>query len=258
MAGSHDPSRSLNKQSPRPASPPPTPPNLPTGSSSSSSHLQPSAWYPTMNDPSSSSSSSSGPSGPAPRSPHRDGSSHRYLPATNLGLTFDDDDTDDARGGPKSPPPNTLSPYRPTVSRSVSATGPAQSKAPTSRLGFNAPKTPGDPDRDDSRFKADPYLSTSPPYNHRPLSSTSPAPGKAGGAGAKLMSAPEWVDSTATWLGLYFCFNLGLTLFNKIVLVSFPFPYVSQTLSSSRRPSLCPAGCRQSLAGPAHSCGEGG
>jgi hypothetical protein len=34
-------------------------------------------------------------------------------------------------------------------------------------------------------------------------------------------------DSTAYWLGLYFFFNLGLTLFNKLVLVSFPFPYVS-------------------------------
>ena len=35
-----------------------------------------------------------------------------------------------------------------------------------------------------------------------------------------------WRDSAAYWLGLYFCFNLGLTLFNKVVLVSFPFPYV--------------------------------
>jgi hypothetical protein len=35
-------------------------------------------------------------------------------------------------------------------------------------------------------------------------------------------------DSPAYWLILYFFFNLGLTLFNKIVLVSFPFPYVSQ------------------------------
>ncbi|WWC86512.1 uncharacterized protein L201_001389 [Kwoniella dendrophila CBS 6074] len=32
-------------------------------------------------------------------------------------------------------------------------------------------------------------------------------------------------DSVAFWLALYFCFNLGLTLFNKFVLVSFPFPY---------------------------------
>ncbi|WVQ97674.1 hypothetical protein IAU59_004788 [Kwoniella sp. CBS 9459] len=34
-----------------------------------------------------------------------------------------------------------------------------------------------------------------------------------------------FTDSVAYWLGLYFCFNLGLTLFNKFVLVSFPFPY---------------------------------
>ncbi|WRT64435.1 uncharacterized protein IL334_001367 [Kwoniella shivajii] len=32
-------------------------------------------------------------------------------------------------------------------------------------------------------------------------------------------------DSVGYWLALYFCFNLGLTLFNKFVLVSFPFPY---------------------------------
>lgn len=38
-------------------------------------------------------------------------------------------------------------------------------------------------------------------------------------------SRSAW-DSEASWLGLYFFFNLGLTLFNKIVLVSFPFPYV--------------------------------
>ena len=40
--------------------------------------------------------------------------------------------------------------------------------------------------------------------------------------------APEaFTDSQAYWLALYFFFNLGLTLFNKVVLVSFPFPYVS-------------------------------
>lgn len=42
-------------------------------------------------------------------------------------------------------------------------------------------------------------------------------------------------DSPAYWLILYFFFNLGLTLFNKIVLVSFPFPYVSQLRSTFRR-----------------------
>jgi hypothetical protein len=39
-------------------------------------------------------------------------------------------------------------------------------------------------------------------------------------------------DSPAYWLILYFFFNLGLTLFNKIVLVSFPFPYVSSANTS--------------------------
>lgn len=32
-------------------------------------------------------------------------------------------------------------------------------------------------------------------------------------------------SSQAFWLLLYFCFNLGLTLYNKGVLFSFPFPY---------------------------------
>ena len=36
----------------------------------------------------------------------------------------------------------------------------------------------------------------------------------------------RFTDSVGYWLGLYFFFNLGLTLFNKVVLVSFPFPYV--------------------------------
>ncbi|KZO94699.1 TPT-domain-containing protein, partial [Calocera viscosa TUFC12733] len=32
-------------------------------------------------------------------------------------------------------------------------------------------------------------------------------------------------DTPAAWLALYFAFNLGLTLYNKGVLVKFPFPY---------------------------------
>ena len=32
-------------------------------------------------------------------------------------------------------------------------------------------------------------------------------------------------QSEPFWLALYFLFNLGLTLYNKIVLVTFPFPY---------------------------------
>ncbi|EJU01333.1 TPT-domain-containing protein [Dacryopinax primogenitus] len=33
------------------------------------------------------------------------------------------------------------------------------------------------------------------------------------------------LDTPAAWLALYFAFNLGLTLYNKGVLVKFPFPY---------------------------------
>ena len=32
-------------------------------------------------------------------------------------------------------------------------------------------------------------------------------------------------DSPTTWLGLYFALNLSLTLYNKAILIHFPFPY---------------------------------
>jgi len=37
-------------------------------------------------------------------------------------------------------------------------------------------------------------------------------------------------ESQPFWLTLYFCFNLGLTLYNKGVLVQFPFPYTLTAL----------------------------
>lgn len=36
---------------------------------------------------------------------------------------------------------------------------------------------------------------------------------------------PSYLSTQAFWLALYFCFNLGLTLYNKGVLLRFPFPY---------------------------------
>ncbi|EIW72361.1 hypothetical protein TREMEDRAFT_25821 [Tremella mesenterica DSM 1558] len=53
------------------------------------------------------------------------------------------------------------------------------------------------------------------------------------------MPKVKFTDSVGYWLGLYFFFNLGLTLFNKVVLVSFPFPY---TLTGLHALSGC-AGC---------------
>ena len=35
----------------------------------------------------------------------------------------------------------------------------------------------------------------------------------------------KFLQGQPFWLLLYFCFNLALTLFNKMVLVKFPFPY---------------------------------
>ncbi|CDZ98084.1 tpt-domain-containing protein [Phaffia rhodozyma] len=46
-------------------------------------------------------------------------------------------------------------------------------------------------------------------------------------------------NSAPFWLAVYFCFNLSLTLFNKIVLVRFPFPY---TLTGIHALSCC-VGC---------------
>ncbi|GHJ89458.1 hypothetical protein NliqN6_5860 [Naganishia liquefaciens] len=46
-------------------------------------------------------------------------------------------------------------------------------------------------------------------------------------------------ESTGYWLALYFAFNLGLTLYNKVVLVNFPFPY---TLTGFHALSGC-VGC---------------
>ena len=41
----------------------------------------------------------------------------------------------------------------------------------------------------------------------------------------KLFAARRWANSQAFWLGAYFAFNLSLTLYNKGVLVRFPYPY---------------------------------
>ncbi|WVQ82526.1 hypothetical protein IAT38_004655 [Cryptococcus sp. DSM 104549] len=52
-----------------------------------------------------------------------------------------------------------------------------------------------------------------------------------------------FTDSVGYWLGMYFFFNLGLTLFNKFVLVGFPFPY---TLTGLHALSGC-VGCYVAL-----------
>ena len=78
-----------------------------------------------------------------------------------------------------------------------------------------------------------------------PTTKTSAALAAATGGSNPLTEAGEgegvkkWTDSAAYWLILYFMFNLGLTLFNKIVLVNFPFPYVSRVGSRFRPRSEC-------------------
>ncbi|RPD61549.1 TPT-domain-containing protein [Lentinus tigrinus ALCF2SS1-7] len=41
----------------------------------------------------------------------------------------------------------------------------------------------------------------------------------------KIIPRRRLADSQVSWLSLYFAFNLGLTLYNKSVLVRFPYPY---------------------------------
>jgi hypothetical protein len=47
---------------------------------------------------------------------------------------------------------------------------------------------------------------------------------------ARPSSIATLVDSQSFWLALYFFFNLSLTLYNKMVLVQFPFPYTLTAL----------------------------
>lgn len=60
---------------------------------------------------------------------------------------------------------------------------------------------------------------TPPRESMRHATVSAPRSGAAGQAGASRFDTP------AAWLVLYFTFNLGLTLFNKLVLQGFPFPW---------------------------------
>lgn len=70
----------------------------------------------------------------------------------------------------------------------------------------------------------------SPAYSDSPYTDSFPLSGSNGLRSYAVAEEPAqqgFIGSTPYWLGMYFCFNLGLTLFNKVVLVSFPFAYVS-------------------------------
>lgn len=45
-----------------------------------------------------------------------------------------------------------------------------------------------------------------------------------------LTEPPSFYHSQLFWLALYFCFNLGLTLYNKAVLIHFPYAYAVTAL----------------------------
>jgi hypothetical protein len=69
-------------------------------------------------------------------------------------------------------------------------------------------------------------------------------------------------ESTGYWLALYFTFNLGLTLYNKVVLVNFPFPYVSGANDHDSRTLILADSdgitCAERLCWMLHRTGKGG
>lgn len=94
---------------------------------------------------------------------------------------------------------DSVSPTSPTVSPTRTRTTP-----PRAFHREPYPATPGSPVH--TKFTSNDTLA--PPVSHPAKTPPTPQP-----------------TSQAFWLGLYFIFNLGLTLYNKGVLISFPFPY---------------------------------
>lgn len=76
------------------------------------------------------------------------------------------------------------------------------------------------------------FASSSPtPTLPSPISS--PAPTRSTTFSRAYIAPNRWrafLESEPFWLFLYFLFNLGLTLYNKLVLVRFPFPYTLTAL----------------------------
>ncbi len=81
-----------------------------------------------------------------------------------------------------------------------------------------------------ARYNPSPYssLSANPQSNHTGYGASEKAQHVLTSVPTQAQAKPAWSDSTAYWLTWYFAFNLGLTLFNKLVLVNFPFAYVGR------------------------------
>ncbi|GMK54145.1 hypothetical protein CspeluHIS016_0107310 [Cutaneotrichosporon spelunceum] len=102
---------------------------------------------------------------------------------------------------------------------------------------------PGTPPEPTSELPTRHERKGSPAYSDSPYADTNPLT-RPNGILAYPMEdqtprSTGFIGSTPYWLGMYFFFNLGLTLFNKVVLVSFPFAY---TLTGLHALSAC-AGC---------------
>jgi hypothetical protein len=102
---------------------------------------------------------------------------------------------------------------------------------------------PGTPPTPNSEGSTPHERRDSPAYSDSPYTDAFPLSGANGirayPAQDESAASTGFIGSTPYWLGMYFFFNLGLTLFNKVVLVSFPFAY---TLTGLHALSGC-AGC---------------
>ncbi|KAF7329765.1 TPT domain-containing protein [Mycena kentingensis (nom. inval.)] len=146
-----------------------------------------------------------------------------------------------------------LLPPRHALFASNAADGPMQTlKLPSAPLLIDIPSKQRDVDAPRVALRADRSLRLSSgtlyqrAYHHEPypdssnqngIESPSPTeltlPPFASPTSPKLKSPPFAIllpQSSTFWLSMYFCFNLGLTLYNKSVLVRFPFPYTLSAL----------------------------
>lgn len=89
------------------------------------------------------------------------------------------------------------------------------------------PPTPGSESSTSHERRDSPAYSDSPYTDAFPLSGANGV--RAYATQDEAAGPTGFIGSTPYWLGMYFFFNLGLTLFNKVVLVSFPFAYVSRS-----------------------------
>jgi hypothetical protein len=99
------------------------------------------------------------------------------------------------------------------VFRDPSPGHPPAAAADNSRLSANNTSSSSSPQPSSSSTKPRPFYSHAPSLS---LGAAAPQP---------IADLAATLDSAQAWILYYFFFNLGLTLYNKLVLVKFPFPW---------------------------------